>query len=235
MNIYLYCSYEHSQYGFFLSSIEENGLQPVHSWSTVPKCVTDFFSYDRFQILWRDLSAPQTSMFAKHEITGGFLGIRNMNGHMADGRKGTVNIAFFAEAHELTELRRVALSVFGDYGAFVGKIFGLLTVGGECSYQLDTAAFQLWLGQCTQNNKLKKLRENDDAANQLLVYMQERDQVVVEPQLLHFAVSTSDWKTIYKTMGEHKLWYFKPKCVITIGEFEQIFRGQGPLWELYKN
>lgn len=230
MEVYFYCSFEHSQKGFYLTRLDGDSLVPT-ALSELPELAETFFSYDRFQLLWRDINGGKAS-FLKPSIDGSFLGIRGLLGSFSDGRRGTVNMALYAADGELPWLRRIALTVLGDFDAFREFILRCLSVGGPCSYQLDVRALTQWLQACGQRTKLHLQVEKKDPAARLLPNMQLAANPMMEPELLHLAVCTCSWEKIYKSMGTPLMWLLKPRCALTTQEFETIFTGRGPVWEL---
>lgn len=230
MEIYFYCSYEHSKTGFFLSRLDGDHVVPAE-FDTLPAVVEEFFSYDRFRILWRDLSHKLDKPMQKPECTGSFCGIREMKGHMSDGRSGTVNMAIYGDGTEITMMRRVVLSILGDFDAFRDMVFRWLSAGGPCSYQLDGGAFRRWMEHCVHCTKLRPV-SRQSAAAKLLPALQQGDAPRLERDLLHLAVCIRSWKELYATMGSKLMWGLKPRCVLTEQEFNQVFTGRGPVWTM---
>lgn len=230
MEVYFYCSYEHSQKGFYMTRLDGNTLVPA-AFDELPKIAEEFFSFDRFQLLWRDISQEDSS-WLKPNIAGSFFGIRGLKGNMSNGRNGTVNLAFWVNEEEIVLLRRTALTILGDFDTFRAMIFGWLSIGGPCSYQLDCASFSDWVRRCGQMNKLRQIAEENGTAIQLLPFLQHAGPPVVESELLHLAVCSSSWKDIYETMGHKWVWFLKPRNVLTTEEFSVAFTGRGPIWEL---
>ena len=95
MDVYFYCSYEHSQKGFFMTQLVNRELRPVDA---VPEIVESFFSYDRFQLLWHDLFVKEGQKLWKPQPNGMLFGLRNLRGEMADGRRCTANILLIADS-----------------------------------------------------------------------------------------------------------------------------------------
>lgn len=230
MEIYFYCSYEHSRTGFFLTRFE-NGQLVAADFSSLPPVAEEFFSYDRFRFLWRDLCYALEKPLDQPEITGSFCGIREMKGIMRDGRSGTVNMAIYAEAEEMTLMRRVVLSILGDFDAFRGMLFQWLSAGGPCSYQLDGAAFRHWLEACGSCTQLR-LTAKQSAAASLLPGLQRSTTPRLERDLLRLAVCIRSWKELSETMGSRLMWALKPRCVLMEQDFIREFCGQGPVWTL---
>lgn len=230
MEIYFYCSYEHSRTGFFLTRLENEQLVPA-DFSLLPPVVEEFFSYDRFRFLWRELCDELEKPLSRPEITGSFCGIREMKGIMRDGRSGTVNMAIYADAHELTLMRRVVLSILGNIDAFRETLFQWLSAGGACSYQLDGAAFRHWLDACGSCTHLRPVSKQSAAAD-LLPVIQRTSPPRLERDLLRLAVCIRSWEELYGTMGSRLMWGLKPRCVLTEQEFIHAFSGHGPVWIL---
>lgn len=230
MEVYFYCSYEHSQKGFSLTRLQGGELVSM-AFDELPKVAEQFFSIDHFLLLWRDLTA-ESSDWMKPEVTGSFFGLRGLRGQMSDGRSSTVNLAFYADGEELPLLRRTALTILGDYDGFRARVFSWLSVGGPCSYLLDGDAFEQWLRQSSQANKLRRLAPEDDPAVQLLPLLQRQQPPALESELLRLAVCTCGWKEIRETMGHRLVWFLKPRNVLTPEAFDAAFTHRGTLWEL---
>lgn len=228
MEVYFYCSYEHSQKGFFMTRLVEGQLLPVE---TVPEKVEEFFSYDRFQVLWYDLCEREEQKLWKPQPNGAFFGLRNLRGEMADGRRCTANLLLIADTDEMTDLRRVALSVLGDYPEFERQFTGWLRVGGQ-SYELNTEAFSRWMASCTQAGHLERFAGPKSKASDLLFWMQRVEEPRIETELLRLAVYTSGWKDVQQVMGQGMAWKLKHPCALTPEEFENVFVREAPLWEL---
>ena len=152
MEVFFYCSYEHSQKGFFMTRLVNGQLQPVE---TVPENVEAFFSYDRFQVLWYDFCDEEVQTLWRPQPRGMFFGLRNLRGEMADGRRCTANLLLIADADEMTDLRRLALTILGDYPTFERQFTSWLRVGGH-SYELNTQAFCTWMEECSGASHLER-------------------------------------------------------------------------------
>lgn len=233
MEIYFYCSYEHSQSGFFMTRMEDGELVPAErEGESLPGPVRDFFSYDRFLFLWRDLCHRVDRPWQQPCCTGGFCGLRELEGRMADGRRGTVNMAFLAGQEEETLLRRAVLTMLGDYDGFAEKIFSWLSVGGPCGYRLNGGAFDSWLAGCGEKGRLRRLVPPEDQAARLLPFLQSTRPPRLERETLRLAACTCGWKEISGAMGSQAMWYLRPRCALTREEFTAAFTGRGPVWEL---
>lgn len=228
MEVYFYCSYEHSQTGFFMTRLEDHALVQAVD---VPEFAEEFFSYDRFQILWHDPCGKEDRKLWKPQPSGMFFGLRNLRGTMADGRRCTANLLFSAQDDEVPGLRRIALSVLGDYPEFQRQLTGWLRVGGA-SYELNTDAFLSWMERCKNAGHLTRFTDSRSRASQLLLWMQRRDAPRLETDLLRLAVYTSHWKDVQQVMGQGLAWKLKHPCALSPEEFEQLFVENAPLWEL---
>ena len=233
METYFYCSFEHSQTGFFHTRLENDGLVPVENGHDgLPEALGRFFSYGQFLVLWRDLSLPVSKPWQQPQVTASLFGLRELKGSFADGRSGTVNLAFYAAPEEATLLRRVALSVLGSFDEFAQMLFSWLQVGGPCGYQLDGAAFNGWLGRCAAGSRLRVLSPEGDPAAALLPYLRRSQPPRLERDLLHLAVCTGSWEQVSATMGDRLNWRWKPRCALSEEQFYQAFTGRGPVWTL---
>ncbi len=255
MDVYFYCSYEHSQRGFFLTRLQDGQLVPA-DWmggDCPPDVVKDFFSYERFRILWRDFSEEAESLLFPAP-THGMFGIRGLEGQMSD-RAAIVNLALVAQAHEREYLKELALRILGDFDGFVKQLFSCLSIGGKWGYQLDAEAFLQWQKEmdicgAVDGNETDGLADpanrqfrasggsdwiwcvpEDDPAGELLRSLQKPDGLVkTERDLLHFAVCTTYWEAAMASMGRKWVWKLRPKCVLDAEQFEREFLGRGPLF-----
>lgn len=233
METYFYCSYEHSRTGFLHTRLENGELVPVENGHDgLPEALGEFFSYDRFLVLWRDLSVPGGKPWQQPQVTASLFGLRELRGSFADGRSGTVNLAFYAGPGEGALLRRVALTVLGSFTAFEQMLFSWLRVGGPCGYQLDGAVFQQWVQECGGRSRLRILAPKDDPAVALLPYLQRAQPARLERDLLHLAVCTSSWKEISQALGDRVNWYIRPRCALTEEMFAKAFTNRDPVWRL---
>ena len=233
MEVFFYCSYERSQRGFFMTRVGEDGLVPAEEGGNCPpEAVRDFFSYDRFSFLWRDLCPPTVKLWEAPRCTGGVCGVRNLRGPLADGRSGVVNLAFYAGAEELVPLRRTALSILGDYDAFRDSVLSWISVGGEWGYQLNLPAFHSWLKDCREASRLRKLAPPEAEAIKLLSQLQLDRPPRMERDTLRLAACTSSWETISPSMGAPGAWKRRPRRALDEGEFTAAFTGRGPLWTM---
>ena len=233
MDVYFYCSYERSPTGFFHTRLEGSELVPVEGGHTgLPEALGWFFSYDQFLLLWRSLAPPVNRAWQRPEPTGVLLGLRELTGVFADGRRGTVNLALYAGPEEESAVRRTALAILGNFDAFQEMLLGWLRTGGPCGYQLDGVAFRAWLDCCAQSSRLRVLAQKDDSAVLLLPYLRKTQPPRLERDLLHLAVCTGSWQQTAEAMGNRANWYWKPRCALSGEQFRQTFTGKEPLWVL---
>lgn len=215
-----------------------------------PDIVKEFFSYERFWILWRDFSEETESLLFPAP-THGILGIRGLEGQMSD-RAAVVNLALVAKAEERELLKSMTLRILGDFDGFVKWLFSCLFIGGKWGYQLDVEAFLQWQTECSQMRNTGGEAEPDskgshrdrigdwqwfvseeDPAGELLRGLQKPDGLVkTERDLLHFAVCTTDWQEAMASMGRKWVWKLRPKCVLDADTFEREFLGRGPLLKI---
>lgn len=224
MDIYFYCSYEHSHLGFFPSRMGENGLVPADRGKgvTLPDAVTEFFSYDRFRILWRDFP-EEKSRFLFPEPSFGMLGLRGLEGSIGS-RKGIINLAVIADRSELEQLKKMALAVIGNYYGFSTQLFRWMSLGGKCGYDLDVKAFGRWQEEICGQEETALFPEGDGRGGKLLRRLAKSGgRGRTERDLLHFAVCTDDWKFIAPHMGNQGIWGIKPKDVFTWEQFTEQF------------
>lgn len=232
MEVYFYCSYERSLNGFFHTRLQNGALRPVEGGHEgLPAALGAFFSYDRFSILWRELGRPVEKPWRKPVVYAGMFGVREITGRFADGRNGVINLAFYAEPEEISSLRRIALTVLGDYPAFCSRILSWMQIGGPCGYQLNADAFSEWMRRCAENDKLRLHVPAESPALKRLPCIQ-RQENRIERDLLKFAVCTGNWKEIAESFGNRINWHIQPRCVATPGIFQKEFIDCAPLWDL---
>lgn len=233
MDSYFYCTYEHAKDGFVHARLEGEHLQPVAGGHLgLPESLRDFFSYDRFLLLWRELAPPVARPWHHPQPHAAFFGLRDLRGVMPDGRGVTVNWALYATESEIVQLRRAALSVLGDFDAFQAKLFIWLSVGGPCGYSLDGAAYLSWLESCVECSRLRLLIPQKDPVRSLLPYLQQTQPPHLERDLLHLAVSTVGWKELSQSLDSSVRRQFNPHCVLSKNTFQTLFSGRGPIWQL---
>lgn len=229
MDTYFYCSYEHSRLGFFPSCIRGDALVPADGTggTALPDVVSEFFSYDRFRILWRDYPVPGSQALFP-EADSGMLGLRGLEGRIGN-RKAVVNFAMTADRAELEQLKKTALSVIGDYFGFSAKLFQWMSLGGACGYELDTEAFGRWQQEIMEGRDTALPVPEESMAGKMLRYLQKpggRNRT--ERDLLHFAVCTDEWKFVAPYMGNRVIWALKPKEALTWEEFTEQFLSGKP-------
>lgn len=237
MEIYFYCSYEHSRKGFFLTRLQGDTLVPADgiSGTAAPEQVRDFFSYDRFRILWRDFCAEEGGILFPVPAMC-FFGIRGLEGIMSD-RRASVNLAVTAGWDEFFSVKHFVLSVLGDFDAFSLKLLQCLSVGGKCGYELNREAFERyggeWFRKCAGTDMQAAGRlcvPETDPAGALLLRLQKTDNVPkTERDLLHFAVCSMDWAAAVSGFEHKWLWKLPPKCVVNQEEFAEHFCGRGAI------
>lgn len=233
MESYFYCSYENSSAGFFHARLRGDELVPVEGGHEgLPEPLGEFFSYGLFRLLWRDLAEPVEKPWQQPRPTAAMFGLRELEGSFSDGRRGTVNLAFYAQPGEESRLRRTALAVLGDFEGFCARLFGWLSAGGPCGYSLDGAAFNGWVEDCAGRSCLRLLVPSGDPAAALLPGMQRQQPPKLERGLLRLAVCTGGWKDTAPALGGGPNWLLKPACALTQADFEEMFTGRGPIWEL---
>ena len=213
-----------------MTQLVENTLVPVNE---IPNHVENFFSLDRFQILWYDVCDKSKKTFFKPMTNGSYFGVRNIFGKMADGRDITVNLFIIANEDEMSWLRKIALTILGDYPSFQRMLTSWFCIGG-CSYELDVCKFTEWLENCRICKHLKRLAPAESKAVQILKWLRGIDLPATEWELLRLAVYTMNWKDIKTVMGNGITWKIKHPCLLSCEQFEQEFISKAPLWNLRK-
>ncbi len=220
MRIYLYCTYEHSMKGFFMTRLDGQNLIPAREEGDLPEMVDAFFFYDWYQVLWCDLPNGDS-----------FFGVRGLTGHMATGRGASANLVFLADPDEMTALRRIALTMLGDYPAFCSRFFLWMSVGGACSYQLDADAFYKWMEFCTACEKFRVLVPAGDRVRTLLPIMRRQKEPETEQDRMRIAVLSSPWEEARELLGDEEVWRDQPVSAITKAEFAELFVERAPVLE----
>ncbi len=221
MDIYFYCTYENSARGFFPSCLTENGLIPADGSMGVnlPADVWDFFSYDRFKVLWREYPLKSGALFP--EPCGGILGIRRIEASFG-GRRGIVNIVFRAGSDECGDLENVAAFVLGRYTEFCRMLSACMTVGGSFGYGIDVSRFLNYMTAGSERIDFKLL--SSSAGGKMIAKILKRENGILnEKDLLRFAVTAESWQDLSRYFGEGRVWRKQPKYVITLTEFEKKF------------
>lgn len=226
MEIYLYCSYEQSQKGFCLTKIEGDSLVPC---SNAPEIIGEFFYYDRYQVLWRDIPGELQPNKRQIAASGSFFGLRGLKGRIQGGRWGNANIAFWvSDPEEIPTLRRIAMGILGNVDAFTVLLLQQLSIGGESGYLLDVPVVQRYLDTFTRSTRLKLL--DVGSALSLLPFLQRKEDAQTPEELVRLAVG-SDLADL--TAKKRFLQRSKPQPLLTPEQFHEIFSGHGALWELY--
>ena len=229
MQCYFYCTYQHSPTGFFLSRLDGETLAPVKGGG--PLAVREFFSYDRFRFLWRDFGRSSGFALGRPHRTGGFCGVRKLEGTLRDGRGSTANLIFLAHKSELPLLRKVALTILGDMDAFRARFFSFLSVGGPCGYALDGKAFGQWVADCGKAGNPQPCRESAISESRLFARLIQEEPPRWERDFLRLACCTCKWSEVYHTMGNPLIWRVKPGRVLSEEEFSACF-GRGAVWRM---
>lgn len=229
MQCYFYCTYQHSPTGFFLSRLDGETLSPVKGGG--PLTVREFFSYDRFRFLWRDFGRPAEYALGRPHRTGGFCGVRKLEGTLSDGRGSTANLIFLAPKAELPLLRKVALTILGDMDAFRTRLFSLLSVGGPCGYELNASAFRQWVADCGKAGNPQPRPDSAIWESRLFDKLCQDAPPRWERDFLRLACCTCKWSEVYHTMGNPLIWRIKPSRVLSEEEFSACF-GRGAVWRM---
>ena len=226
MEIYLYCTYEHSTRGFCATALTPAGL----SLPCLPEEINTFFFYDRFSLLWKEDRAKDSTPF--HPLSdGGFFGMRGVTGENLQGRRFVVNFALKAAEEELSRLRRIALSILADVSSFSSTLINFFSVGGPYSYTVNVPAFfALFNGyaECSSFRLLKK----DPRLDKLLPHLLRTEDPKTERDLLRLAVRTDDRDAIAGLFGGGILWKLKHPCILTPERYREVFFQKDPLWSL---
>lgn len=222
MEFYFYCSYEHSVRGFFPVCVQEDKILPCDGSAGVslPSQVWDFFSYDRFKLLWREYPSENGGkLFPEPEKS--LFGIRVLHGNMGT-KKGIVNFAVMAEEDELARMEKLATAILFRYDEFVSMLFSFLSVGGEYGYCIDIKRFFAYIEEIEQNPLPDDVSDKKERINYVKT-IKNRTGILTERDLLRFGVRTDAWKSIAQAMGDKLLWSFCPKTVIDTKKFDSIF------------
>lgn len=230
MKLYFLCSYELFRKGFYLTRMEGEQLVSAdgEGKEAPPDCIRNFFSYDRFKILWRDYCDDEKESLVLPSPEYSMLGVRNLEGTMS-GRKAYVNLALLAEREEFDALRDIALEILGDFDSFSQRIFQCLKVGGECGYDLNSEEMRIWRKQCREGSVKVCVPEEDPAGNLLRMLQDRERKQKTQRDLLHFAVCTTEWKAAIPSMGPKWVWLLQPRRVLDEEQFREMFTGRGSL------
>ena len=258
MEIYLYCTYAGSRNGYVLTKLHDGCL--VRAEQIVPAMVGDFFSYDRFRVLWmegrsiprlaekaqrwmerseQDENIPRLAEKAETGTKTLFFGARGLRGSMPGGRSVTSNIALLAEEGEEHCVRQAALAVIGDWNRFEKILSGMLSVGGDAGYELDSGAFFQWMQDCPSAGALQRRCGMFSLPAHVLsgAVKAERAGIKGVPKIsavrnpVKFAVCTCSWENARSILGDAAGAGEKPGCVIDSRRFTQEFAEKAPLWE----
>lgn len=221
MDIYFYCSYEHSQKGFCMTKLEGNKLIQA---GNIPTAVNEFFRYDKFAVLWRD--------FADTDIM--FFGLRGLSGINTEGRRFDINMAITAGKDEFVALRRVALDCLGNLSRFQKMICSLFFVGGPCSYTLKEDEFNEYIKRCSRYTKINIINKQDKRIVKILPHFLRTENSSKDTELLRFAVYTGSRNDVTEMMGGSWRWRFNYVFVMSYTEYMSLFMNNDMLWELYE-
>lgn len=238
MEIYLYCTYAGSRNGYVLTKLHDGCLARAEQ--TVPAMVGDFFSYDRFRVLWMEgRNIPRLAEKAETGTKTLFFGARGLRGSMPGGRSVTSNIALLAEEGEEHCVRQAALAVIGDWNRFEKILSEMLSVGGDAGYELDSGAFFQWMQDCPSAGALQRRCGMFSLPAHVLsgAVKAERAEIKGVPKTssirnpVKFAVCTCSWEDARSILGDAAGEGEKSGCVIDSRRFTREFAEKAPLWE----
>ncbi|MBQ4528730.1 MAG: hypothetical protein II998_11745 [Clostridia bacterium] len=223
MEFYFYCSYENSLRGFFPTYYNGQSLVPADGSVQVkmPEPVYDFFSYDRFKILWREFPTDNNRVLFP-EPGYSFFGIRGIN-CILSGKNGVINFAVIANEDEAAKLTNFAASVMIFYNDFIHGLPSFLSVGGDCGYDISAESFNSYILSMCADKDWKSLPSNDPAVKFIKDVCRRSGGIFTAKDLIRFAVATDDWNNISPSFGNGFIWRKKPKSVISVSDFEKIF------------
>lgn len=227
MDMYLYCSYEHSDKGFFLTRMEEKTVRPCslsHSSSKGKRLIHQFFNNDCFNILWLE-TMKSNRTFPPYgndvRITGGIFLIRNLQGSISD-RRGIANFAVYAREDELSELNAAALNVLKNKDYFTEKLFSYLSVGGEYGYEADCGAIRDLLS-C---HSFRLAGDEPSDAAKLLLKAAEPHKIITGREVMRFGVLSGSWQSALEFFHPSLVWRSCPSRVIDEEKFRTLFGGR---------
>lgn len=229
MRIFFYCSYEHSQRGFYMTELKGEELVPAES---LPPKAEEFFSFDRYKLLWCDTCSDGEIKKSKPTPDGAFFGMRNIYGTKGDGRYFIINTAFVAEEWEMPVLQRLALHVLSDPAEFERMLLSLFSIGGAYGYEVKAAELKAFVDSFGGSKHFSMISQKSQRLGRMLSYMQRKDAPSTSADLLRLAVYTSDKKDAPKDFGGGIAWVFGHPCNISVKEYNEIFIKNAPLWEL---
>ena len=222
MDIYLYCSYENSSRGFYLTRLEGNILVAENLADSEDRCgqlVDRFFTYDDFRILWQEIPKSNTHPFFPAAECGMF-GIRGLQGYISE-RRAVGNLAIAAGADELPMLGNIAAGIITNTDAFGPAFFNCLSVGGPCGYSADAEALRTLIGDLGRNAPDEK---NIPYAMRELLRRSDKSRLLSDRGLLRFAVYVATWEQAAERLKPRWLWKTRPARAFSITEFEEIMK-----------
>ncbi len=226
MQIYLFCSYEHSQKGFYMTRLENGVLVPAIGRDTnAPGAVREFFSYERYFALYRQNCAGDQPIMPNS--TGSFFGLRHLEG-LIDGRKATANLAILAEAGEFAALRQSALTILGDVEAFRRSLFAALHIGGPCGYEADEKLAAFFQNAQRPGAFSLRVPANDPAAEVFAGLQKAAPNALTQLGSLHFALLSASWDEVAPTLGT--LFRFKKPKTVWDSDKRPLLLSRGALW-----
>ena len=241
MDVYFYCSYTKARLGFCLSKLEGNTLLPVNlSGSMAERQVNDFLFFDRFRVLWQELTPEnaindlkQPTGFRKFwqeqvlghtpkeapppELTGGVFGMRSLQGNISD-RDGVINFILVAGQNELELLQLVALGILASPDKFTSALFSCMEIGGPCGYQLNARAFWELINSIYW-------RPEQNVAHPLgnFIAPSVSEGEVSMQNLLRFAVLVSSWEQAREHFPPGSIWQMCPPQAINEDQFLSLY------------
>lgn len=211
MEIYFYCTYQHSVKGFFTTKLSETGLEPVSLSASDKKqdlFLDRFFSYDSFKVLWCDVPTDDSTTFkVKPEFS--VFGLKKFTGTMSD-RKWYFNFAIIADKSEIPTLDKIAFGVLKDINGFVRETIECLSVGEKGRYEIDV-------------QKFKKLLYEKASEQEKIPFVSFYPTYRTIRDTLKFCVLTNSWELISDFFGKSFLWKIKPKQAIELEQYEEHF------------
>ena len=223
MVFYFYCSYENSIKGFFPTIFDGQRLVAADGSNGInlPEDVYDFFSYDRFTILWREYPTEKNKLLFP-EPGSAIFGIRSIN-CMMSGKKAVINLAVKAGENELTELTALASSVLLYYRDFTVALPRLISVGGDCGYEISGDQFMQYISSLCADKDWRSMPDSDPKIKFVKDICKRSEGIITQKDLIRFAVRTDSWHAVSGNMGTGFIWKKCPKNVVTVSDFEKIF------------
>ena len=223
MDFYFYCSYENSVRGFFPTYLNGTKLVAADGSEgfTLPAEIYDFFSYDRFKILWKEYPCDANQKLFP-EPGYSFFGMRGIDG-VFSGKRGVINFSVVANENELDSMINFAVYVLYFYRDFIVSLPSLFSVGGEYGYDLNIAAFIPYMEALCVERDWNAFEGNHPYVKMIEKIRNRQNGIMTIKDLLRFAVITDSWKAISPVFGSGNLWKKCPDSVLTLEEFTRIF------------